>query len=74
MTIELTTWRNIARLAVKEAAQGEPHALIGLIDYLTIDCGVEVYRLIEFAERAFHIPRQQALRTIKQAYYETYLQ
>jgi hypothetical protein len=72
--MEIPTWRSIARIAVTEAAHGEPEALIGLIDYLTIDCGIEVYRLVEFAERRFHVSRQQAIRTIKQAYFETHLQ
>lgn len=74
MTNELPTWRSIARQAVREAAQGEPETLVGLIDYLTIDCGIEVYRLVEFAERRFHVTRQQAIQTIKRAYFETNLQ
>ena len=74
MTTELLSWRSITRLAVLEAAQGDPETLVGLIDYLTIDCGVDVYRLVEFAERTFHVPRHVAIRTIKQAYYETHLQ
>lgn len=47
-----------------DAAFGEPHPLMGLIDYLHYDCRISKKRIASMASRHFYIPRKEALKAI----------
>ena len=55
----------LVRLAITDAMQGEPHTLIGLIDWL-LEEGVSLKRILDIAEKHFQIPRSVSLATLQQ--------
>lgn len=54
------------RNVLTEAARGERHPLMGLIDWLTYDKGYSVRRIIRFSDRTLGIPRATALKTLRE--------
>ncbi len=70
--LTLSTKRQLVKQALTEFLQGEPNTLVGLVDYLTIDCGIDLERVLEISERQFKIPRHCAIKILRHAYRERY--
>lgn len=52
--------KEIMRRCFMEACRNQPQALIGVLDYLLIECQISPERLVDIAERQFGIPRPAA--------------
>lgn len=50
--------KDIVRMCLMDAVHGEPHPLMGLLDYLVYDCHISLDRIVEIGERQFHLPKQ----------------
>lgn len=54
------TRKEVITLCLMDACQGEPHPLMGLLDYLIVECKINPDRLVDIAERHFALPRPAA--------------
>ncbi len=57
--------KDMISLILTDAAHGEPHPLMGFIDWLIIDHEVPLSYVLDAAEKHFKIPRDVALRTLE---------
>lgn len=58
MSTQHVTRTEMIKDIIYDAAHGERTALIGLLDYLMNDEGIEADRILAIADRRFHIPAQ----------------
>jgi hypothetical protein len=50
--------KDLIRSCLMDACHGEPHPLMGLLDYLVYDCHISLERLVDIGERSFGLPKQ----------------
>lgn len=54
----------MVQFCLLDAAFGEPHALLGLLDYLLNDLYASPSWIIEMADKYFDIPKQVSTQTL----------
>jgi hypothetical protein len=54
----------IIETILTDAAKGEIHPLLGLLDWLVYDCNCDLGRLLLIAQRRFGIPVRTSILTI----------
>lgn len=52
------------RICLNDACNGELHPLMGLIDWLVVDKGISLERIVRIANRKFGIPVTTAIATL----------
>lgn len=57
--------KKLVEICINDAAHGDLIPLAGLIDWLIVDKGYSLKRLLRIADRYFGVPRNVALATLE---------
>ena len=58
--------RNTIRLVLTDLASGDPHSALGILDYLTVDKGYDLTRLLLILQQKFGVPYSTSVYTLSQ--------
>lgn len=58
--------RNTIRLVLTDLASGDPQSALGILDYLTVDKGYDLTRLLLILQQKFGVPYSTSVYTLSQ--------
>lgn len=60
--------KNTIRLILNDLASGDPHAALGILDYLIVDKGYDLRRLLILLQHHFGVPYSTSAYTLTQLF------